>query len=163
MLIKLRLFCACLIFGVVLFLPSCNTFNNKQPVYEVDLKEKTEVQLTCNQNVYNALICYNSGCLKLEFSDNGDAYDGLSFSVSKGICTTYFNGIEYDIPDGELTQALFVNELYSLISSANGVLVTEGYNENSGCSYITRRQGTHTFTFEVFENNGVFAYSLKIV
>ena len=134
-----------------------------QTVYEVDLKEKTEVQLTYNQNVYNALVCYNSGCMLLEFTNNGDAYDGLIFSVSKDGCTTYFNGIEYDIPDGKLTDVLFVNELYSFVSSSNGVLITEGHNENSGCSYITRQQGTHTFTFEVFENSGNFAYSLKIV
>ncbi len=146
----------------LLLLSSCDTLEIKQPIYEVDLKEKKEVQLTYNYNVYNAFIIYKNGCLVLEFSDNGDSYDGLVFTAGKDFCRTYFKGVEYDLPDGTITEVLFVNELFDFVSSSQGVLVTENFNENTGCSYVSRLQGTHTFTFEVFENNGNPAYSLKI-
>ena len=162
LLIKLRVFCGCFLACLLIFLPSCNAIKIKQPVYEVDLKEKTEVQLTYNQNLYNTILVYKNGYLVLEFSDNGDAYDGLAFTVGKDFCRTTFKGVEYDFTKGKLTEILFINELYSFVSSFGGVLITEKVNENSGCFYVTRRQGTHTFTFEVFENNGNIAYSLKI-
>ena len=82
LLIKFRVFCGCFLTCLLVFLPSCNAIKIKQPVYEVDLKEKTEVQLTYNQNVYNTTLVYKNGCLVLEFSDNGDSYDGLVFTIS---------------------------------------------------------------------------------
>ena len=146
----------------LLLLSSCNTLNIKNPIYEVDLKDKKEVQLTYNRNIYNTLICYNSGFLVVEFLNNGDAYDGMVFSVGENFCKADFNGVEYELPEGVLTESLFVCDLYSFVSSSDGVLTTEAFDESTGCSYISRRQGTRTFTFEIFENNGVFAYSLKI-
>lgn len=146
----------------LLFLSSCNTPKTKQPIYEVDFKEKTEVQLTYNYNVYNTFVIYKNGYIVLEFSDNGDSYDGLVFTAGKDFCRTSFKGVRYDFPEGAKTEALFINELFSFISSSQGVLVTENFNENAGCSYVSRRQGTHTFTFEVFENNGTLGYALKI-
>ena len=147
---------------VLVSLSSCSTFEYKKPAYEVDLKQKTEVQLTYNQNVYNVFLTYESGGLVLEFADNGDAYDAVTFIAGKGFLKTKFKGMEYIIPDGALTDKMFIVELFSLVSSNDGVIITEKYNEYSGCSYVTRQQGTHTFSFEVFENNGNFAYSLKI-
>lgn len=162
LLIKFRVFCGCFLTCLLVFLPSCNAIKIKQPVYEVDLKEKTEVQLTYNQNVYNTTLVYKNGCLVLEFSDNGDSYDGLVFTISKDCCRTTFKDVEYNIPQGTLTEKFFVNELFSFVSSFGGVLITKDFNELSGCAYVTKRQGTHTFTFEVFENDGNIAYSLKI-
>ncbi|MBO5066541.1 MAG: hypothetical protein J6D06_10535 [Clostridia bacterium] len=141
---------------------SCNTLEIRQPIYEVDLNQKTEVQLTCNQNVYNTFVNYKNGCLILEFSDNGDSYDGLVFTVGKDFCRTTFKDIEYEFPAGKLTEIFFVNELYDFVSSSQGLLTTDNFNESTGCAYVSRAQGTHTFTFEVFENEGNTAYSLKI-
>ena len=163
MLIKFRLLYGCIFVAMLLSFSSCGIVGNKKPIYEIDLKQKTEVQLTYNRNVYNTLICYKDGCLVFEFSDKGDSYDGLVFTVTKDFCSTSFKGAEYDFSTGTLTDSLFVNEMFSFISSFQGVIITENFNEVSGCSYVTRRQGTHTFTFEVFENNGNRAYSLKIV
>ena len=162
MLIKFRLFCGCFISVALVFLSSCSTFEYRNPAYEVDLKQKTEVQLTYNQNVYTAFLVYESGDLVLEFADNRDAYDGVTFIVGKDFLKTKFKGMEYIISDGALTDKMFIVELFSLVSSNDGVIITEKYNEYSGCSYVTRQHGTHTFSFEVFENNGNFACSLKI-
>lgn len=160
--IKFRSVLVSLLVCAVLIFSSCGIQAGKQSTYEVDFKESKTVQVAYNHNVYNTVISYKNGCLVVEFSDTDDAFCGIVFTVGKDFCRTSFKGSEYELPQGKFTEKLFVNKLFSFISSADGVLITENYNEKTGCSYVTRSFNEHTFTFEVFENNGKFAYSLNI-
>lgn len=141
---------------------SCGSASENNVVSEVDLSKVTDVQITYNQNVYNTRISYASGVLHLDIVSGAETLNGLGFELDGDNCRIIYSDIVRDMATEDFSNNFFPLVIYNFISDFNGVIFSEGYDEDKLCYYVSRQVFSNFVTFEIFENNQNRAYSIHI-
>lgn len=144
------------------FFTSCkNDFSAKHPS-EVDLKNKTLVQLHFDENVYNCEVLFTADELIIEFSGNNSFPDGLIYNINSEYLTITYLDITKRFLIESLSEKSTLVIFYEFVKSFNGLIVTENYDSEKNCTFVDRDMGTISVRFEVFINKNKTAYSLYI-
>lgn len=128
----------------------------------MNLGTETDVQLTYNQNVFNIRLYFSNGIMKLLVIDGNDAVSGLGFELDNTTCQTFYSDLVNEIPFDKLSDNFYPLIIYKFISEFNGVVLTEAYDSQKNCRYVSRQISGSFVTFEVFENEENYAYSIHI-
>lgn len=147
---------------VVILLTGCtNPFKKHNPA-EVDFSTVTTVQLTYKQNLYDVQIQFNRSVLNISFGNNGTAFDGLGYKITPEDCQVSFGGLVHSFDIQLLPEDFLPMLVYQLFLETGSVLVTENYDSNLSCDYLTRTIGDCFVRFEAYENQGNISYTLIV-
>lgn len=152
----------CVFLSFVLIMTSCGLSSENNVISEVDLSNVTDVQITYDQNVYNTRISYVSGVLYLNIISGAETLNGLGFEIDGENCRIIYSDMVRDMATESFSNNFFPLVIYNFISDFNGVILSEGYDDEKLCYYVSRQVFSSFVTFEIFENNQNKAYSLHI-
>lgn len=138
----------------------------KVPVHnrasEVDLNSKLPVQIEYRQFIYKCEIENKAEKTSIDFCGNGDFPDGFSYVCDGEECILSYEGLTKSYNCRNLPKDYLPIILNSFFSSFEGSIVTEGYDELKGCSYVKRTVNDSFITFEVYNQGENTAYNIII-
>lgn len=120
------------------------------------------VQLQYRQFVYNCELFYCNDSITISFAGNGDFPDGFTFVCDNDICTLSYEGLAKKYNRKNLPLDYLPVVLKDFFGSFEGEIITEGYNESKGCSYIKRTVNDSFVTLEVYNQGNKPVYNIVI-
>lgn len=129
---------------------------------EVDFTEFKDVQLSYSHNIYNVELQFTRSVLNMRFGKNNTAYDGLSYKVTPDGCEVNYSGLYHSFDNNVLPEDYLPVLVRQFFCECNGSLVTENYDSQKECCYLTRVVNNSFVRFEAYEHEGNFAYTLII-
>ena len=141
---------------------SCGKVPVPNRASEVDLNSKLPVQIEYRQFIYKCEIQYKDGGLTISFSGNGDFPDGFSYVCNGEECILSYEGLTKSYSCRNLPQDYLPVVLNGFFSGFEGSIVTEGYDESKGCSYIKRTVNDSFVTLEVYDKGEKTAYNIMV-
>ncbi len=105
---------------------------------------------------------YKDGSITIEFCGNGDFPDGFSYVCDSEMCTLSYEGLTKAYNCRNLPADYLPVVLDGFFSGFDGSIVTEGYDEAKGCSYIKRTVNASFVTLEVYNKGENTAYNIII-
>ncbi|MBQ8182624.1 MAG: hypothetical protein IJ025_01835 [Clostridia bacterium] len=144
------------------FLSSCTISLKNQDYAEVNLNEIKRLQLTYKQNIYDTELQFSRSVLTLTFGTNETAFDGMNFKVTPDSCQVSMSGLNYSFNTSELPENYLPVTVYEFFYGFNETIVTENYDSEQQCCYVSRSVGDSFVRFEVYEHNENTSYTLVI-
>ena len=145
-----------------MILSSCSNPFVTQSQSEVNFTELKDVQLTYNHNIYNVKINFSRSVLSLSFGNNGTAFDGISYKVTPDSCQITFSGLVHSFEKTHLPDNYLPVLIWQFFYENSGDLITENFDSQKGCCFLTRTINDSFIRFEVYENESNVSYTLII-
>ncbi len=141
---------------------SCSNPLKKHTHTEVNFNEIKDVQLTYNQNVYDVSLRFTRSVLELTFKKNNTAYDGIVYKITPQSCEVNYSGLVHSFEKDILPGNFLPNMIWQFFIETGDTLITENYDSQNECYYLTRTINNSFIRFEVYENQGNISYTLII-
>lgn len=160
-----RLFHIFIAIALLLGFSSCGKKESNN-FLEINLNEKTPVQIMYRQNLYNGEICFDGARLELivsniteyEYSTNSN----IVFYVDAMVCSVSHQGLEKAFQKEKLSEDFLPVIIYSFLSSTGNTFLTEFYEEQNSVFYLSRQVGQHKVTFQAKQNEDNCIYTVII-
>ncbi len=105
---------------------------------------------------------YKEARIIVDFCGNGEFPDGFSYVCDNEKCILSYEGLTKSYSCRNLPADYLPVVLNGFFSGFEGDIVTEGYDESKGCSYIKRTVNDSFVTFEVYNQGENTAYNIII-
>ncbi len=129
---------------------------------EVNFSEITDVQLTYKQNIYDIELQFTRSVLNMSFCNNNTAYDGITYKVTPENCQVSFSGLVHSFDKDVLPESFLPVLIWQFFIENGNSIITENYDSQKECYYLTRTINNCFVKFEVYENEGNISYTLII-
>lgn len=149
----------------LIFLSSCvlPQTSGIQGVTEVDFSSTRKVQITFNEHIYDISVVYCNGKLELNFINEKDLIGGAYVSISSDSYKITYSDMVFEGETDSLSESFLPKIVYSFISSSQGAVVLDSFDEDKNCSFVTRDIDGYFVTLEAYktDDNLTFAFVIK--
>lgn len=162
-----RLFHIFIVVALLLGFSSCGKKESNN-FLEINLNEKTPVQIMYRQNVYNGVIFFDGLVLELSVNNGiGDKQgskesDSINFHVDSMTCTVTHNGLEKNFDKEKLTAGFLPVVIFDFLNSTGATFKTESFYEQEAQYTISRNINQNRVTFEAYPDDVDCTYSIII-
>lgn len=155
----------CLIF-LLLFcfvLNSCKTPENIFQSYsEVDFSSPQKVQISFNENIFDAVIALNDSKLEINFINEKNLIGGAYVCLTENSYKITYKDMVFSGDKSQLTTSFFPVIIYDFIFSFEDNILLDTYNNEKECYYLNKNINGYFLTLECYKNNDKNFYSIEI-
>ena len=138
----------------ILVLNSCFSGNVLKTASEVDFSVTQNIQISFNDNIYNADISYNGNEFKLIYNDNCGAVSGTAVVMNGEQYTVTYNEMIFQGETDSLPQNCLPFIIYNFFRMNGSIITFADYNYDEEISTFTGKVFNYTVSLKASDNNG---------
>lgn len=141
-----------LILGI-LVLNSCSSGNVITKASEVDFSVDQNIQISFNDNIYNAVVSYNGREFELIYNDNCGAVSGTVVVMNGQQYTITYKEMLFQGETDSLPQNCMPFIIYNFFRMNGSIITFTDYNSDEKISTYTCKVFNYTISLKASDNN----------
>lgn len=136
--------------------------NILQSSSEVDFSTPEKVQISYNERIYDTTIVFTKPKLEMNFINEKELMNGAYVCLNDNEYKITYKDMVFEGEKSALTNSFLPCTVYSFLSSFEGVIVLDNYDNERQCYYIKKNVDGNFVVFECYINNESNFYSMEI-